>query len=63
MNYYLLLPLVLSFISLVLIVLVLKGHYRSYTHRLFAFLLFGLVLGGVFIFFMRSSANVNQAYS
>jgi len=62
LNFYILLPLVLSAFSLILIAFVLKGHTQSRVHRLFSLYLFLLMLWGVFIFSMRASPTLEQAY-
>jgi PAS domain S-box-containing protein len=62
-NAYLLLPLIQTFISLVLIAVVLRGHLQSFTHRLFSLFLLGLAIWGVMIFGMRASPDIGYAYS
>jgi signal transduction histidine kinase len=54
-------PLVQSLFCLVLIILVLKGHLRRPTHRLFALFLLGLFAWGLVIFAMRSSPDTARA--
>jgi signal transduction histidine kinase len=63
MNAYLLLPLIQAIFSLVLIAIVLKGHARSFTHRLFSTYLMCLAIWGILIFTMRASPDVEHAYS
>jgi signal transduction histidine kinase len=62
MNTYLLLPLVQALFCLVLILAVLKGHFRSFKHGLFSLFLLGLALWGIIIFGMRSSPDVKEAF-
>ena len=62
LNSYLILPLLLTFFGLILLPIVLKGHFRSPVHRLFSFYLVGMIAYGVFIFFMRSSPTLEQAH-
>jgi signal transduction histidine kinase len=62
MNIHLLLPLIQTIFSLVLIFIVLKGHYRSFNHRLFAFYIVGTAIWGILIFAMRASPDVEHAY-
>ena len=62
MNAYLLLPLIQALFSLVLIAIVLKGHFRSFTHRLFSLFLLGLGIWAVIIFAMRFSPDTDHAY-
>jgi len=63
MNHYLLLPLVQTVCCLALIVVVLKGHSRSFIHRLFSIDLLVLAIWGVVIFGMRASPDIEHAYS
>jgi two-component system NtrC family sensor kinase len=63
MNAYLLLPLIQALFCLVLMVVVLKGHLRSFTHRLFSAYLLGLAIWGIIIFGMRASPDAEHAYS
>jgi PAS domain S-box-containing protein len=63
MTAYLLLPLIQTLFSLVLIIVVLKGHFQSLTHRLFSLFLLGLAIWGVMIFGMRASPDIEHAYS
>ena len=63
MTVYLLLPLIQTLFSLALIVIVLKGHFRSLTHRLFSLFLLSLAIWGVMIFGMRASPDIEHAYS
>jgi signal transduction histidine kinase len=63
MTIYLLLPLIQTIFSLALIVVVLKGHFRSLTHRLFSLFLLSLAIWGVMIFGMRASPDIEHAYS
>jgi len=48
---------------LVLTAIVLKGHSRSFTHRLFSLFLLGLTIWGIIIFGMRASPDIEHAYS
>jgi len=59
---YLVLPLVQVALCLVLLPIVLRGHSRSTSHRLFALYLLGLIAHGSFIFLMRSSPTLEQAH-
>ena len=63
MNAYLVLPLIQALFSSVLIVVVLKGHFRSFTHRLFSLFLLSLAMWGIIIFGMRASPDIEYAYS
>lgn len=63
MNSYILLPLIQTLFCLVLIAVVLRGHFRSFTHRLFCLFLLGLATWGFVIFGMRASPDVEHAYS
>jgi two-component system NtrC family sensor kinase len=63
MNAYLLIPLIQVLFCLALIPIVLKGHFRNATHRLFSVYLLSLAIWGIIIFFMRSSPDVEHAYS
>jgi signal transduction histidine kinase len=62
MSFYLLLPLIQTLCCLVLIAMVLKGHSRSFTHRLFSLFLLGLTYWGIIIFNMRASPDIEHAY-
>jgi len=57
------LPLVQAVFGLVLAAVVLRGHFRSLTHRLFSAYLLMLALWGVIIFGMRASPDLDHAYS
>ncbi len=59
---YLITPLVLTFFSVLLMVVVLTANARSSTNRLFACFLIGLATWGVFIFAMRASPDLDHAY-
>jgi len=61
MNVYLLAPLVQTLLCLALLGVVLKGNFRSTTHRLFALFLLGLAVWGIVIFSMRSSPDLERA--
>jgi len=63
MNAYLMLPLIQALFCLVLTAIVLKGHSRSFTHRLFSLFLLGLTIWGIIIFGMRASPDIEHAYS
>ncbi|MFH1775069.1 MAG: ATP-binding protein [Chloroflexota bacterium] len=56
------LPLVQALFCLALIPLVLREHYKSFLHRLFAFFLLCLVAWGIIVFGMRSSPNTAYAF-
>jgi signal transduction histidine kinase len=62
MNAYLFLPLVQVIFSLALMVIVLKGHFRSFTHRLFTLYILCTAIWGILIFAMRISPDVEHAY-
>jgi signal transduction histidine kinase/ActR/RegA family two-component response regulator len=62
MTTYSLLPLIQALFCLVLIAIVLKGHLRSFTHRLFSLFLLGLAIWGIIIFTMRASPDIEHAY-
>lgn len=62
MNSYLMLPLVQACFSLALVPFVLKGHFKSLTHRLFLLYLLLMTLYGSLIFAMRSSQTLEQAF-
>jgi len=62
MNVYLLLPLVQTLFCIVLMTIVLKGHFRGFNHSLFSLFLLGLAIWGIIIFGMRSSPNVKEAF-
>jgi len=62
MNAYLLLPLIQVLLSLVLIAIVLKGHLRSFIHRLFTLYIVGTAIWGILIFAMRASPDIEHAY-
>lgn len=62
MYTYLLLPLVQTLFCIVLMATVLRGHFRSFTHRLFSLFLLGLAIWGITIFGMRSSPDVEEAF-
>jgi signal transduction histidine kinase len=62
MSTYLLLPLIQTLFCLVLIAIVLRGHSRSFAHRLFSLFLLGLVIWGIVIFGMRASPDLEHAY-
>jgi len=62
MSTYLLLPLIQTLFCLVLIAVVLRGHSRSFAHRLFSIFLLGLVIWGIVIFGMRASPDLEYAY-
>ena len=63
MNLYYVLPLFQTLFSLVLLPIVLMGHFRSAIHRLFSLHLLGLMIWGILIFFMRSSPTLELAYA
>jgi len=63
MTVYLLLPLLQTLFCLVLIVVVLKGHFRSLTHFLFSLFLLSLATWGGMILGMRASPDIEHAYS
>ncbi len=63
MNHYLILPIVQTVFSLVLAAIVLKGHFRSFVHRLFSIDLLVLATWGLIIFGMRASPDIEHAYS
>jgi len=63
MNAYLTLPLVQAFFCLTLAVLVLRKHFRSFTHHLFFLFLISLAIWGIIIFGMRASPDIEHAYS
>jgi len=63
MTTYLLLPLIQALFCLVLTAIVLKGHLRSFNHRLFSAYLVCLAIWGIIIFGMRASPDVEHAYS
>ena len=63
MNIHLILPLVQTFCCLILAALVLRGHFRDLTHRLFSMFLIGLAIWGIIIFGMRISTDIQRAYS
>jgi len=62
MNAYLVLPLVQVIFSLALLPIVLKGHTRSFTHRLFALYIACIAIWGILIFAMRASPDIEHAY-
>jgi signal transduction histidine kinase len=62
MNIYLVLPLAQTLFCLALMGIVLRGHFQSFTHRLFSLFLLGLAFWGIIIFAMRSSPDVEHAY-
>ena len=62
MTTYLLLPLIQTLFCLVLVAVVLRGHFRSFVHRLFCLFLLGLAIWGVVIFGMRASPDIENAY-
>ncbi len=62
MTSYLLLPLIQALFCLVLAAIVLKGHFRSFTHRLFSLFLTGLAIWGIVVFGMRASPDIEHAY-
>ncbi|MBN2186426.1 MAG: hypothetical protein JW732_03125, partial [Dehalococcoidia bacterium] len=62
MNAYLLLPLVQVVFSLVLIAIVLRGHQRSFTRRLFTIYIGCTAIWGIIIFVMRTSPDIEHAY-
>lgn len=62
MTAYLVLPLVQTFCCLALIAIVLRGHYRSSTHRIFTLFLLGLAAWGFIVFGMRASPDIESAY-
>ncbi|MFC2018539.1 ATP-binding protein [Chloroflexota bacterium] len=62
MTAYVILPLVQAVFCLALIPVVLRKHYKSFLHRLLAFLLLCLVAWGIIVFGMRSSPNVAYAF-
>jgi len=61
MELYLTLPLVQTFFCLLLTVVVLRGHFHSTVHRLFALFLLAMAAWGFVIFGMRSSTSLGQA--
>lgn len=62
MNIYLLLPLIQALFSLSLAVVVLKGHTRSFVHRLFFLFLLSQCIWAIMIFGMRASPDIEHAY-
>ena len=62
MTAYLVLPLVQTFCCLALITVVLRGHYRSSTHRLFSLFLLSLAVWGVIVFGLRASPDIESSY-
>ena len=62
MSIYLVLPLVQAFFCLALTFIILRGHYRSSTHRVFSLFLLGLAAWGFILFGMRASPDVESAY-
>jgi len=62
MDVYLLAPLFQTLFSIVLLIMVLKGHFRSSVHRLFALYILGTAFWGAFIFAMRASPDLEHAY-
>jgi hypothetical protein len=63
MNTYLFLPLIQTLFCLVLMAIVLKGHFQSHVHRLFSLYLLVLAFWGIIIFAMRASPDIQYAYS
>jgi len=61
LNHYLVFPLVQAAFGLLLLPIVLKSHWRSKVHRLFATYLLGLTAWGILIFLMRASPTTGQA--
>jgi len=62
MTAYLVLPLVQTFFCLALVIIVLRGHYRSSTHRVFSLFLLSLAVWGSIIFGMRASPDIESSY-
>jgi PAS domain S-box-containing protein len=61
MSEYLILPLVQTFFCVVLATVVIKGHFKSFTHRLFSLYLLCLAVWGIIIFAMRASPDLEHA--
>lgn len=61
MTIYLFLPLLAFFVNAILAPIVLWGHARQQTHRVFALFLVSMALWGGTIFLMRSSPTLEQA--
>lgn len=62
MTVYLVLPLVQAFFCLVLVFIVLKGHYRNFAHRVFSLFLLSLAIWGFLIYGMRASPDIESSY-
>jgi len=62
MNFYYFFPLFQTFFCLALVYVVLRSHYRSFTHRLFAADLLVLSGWGLVIFGMRISPDLEHAF-
>ena len=58
---YTILPPFQAFFCFVLILFVLKGHFKQTTHRLFAIYLTGIMSWAILIFFMRTSLTSEQS--
>ena len=63
MSSFLLMPLLQAGLSTILIPIVLRKHLKSPVHRLFSFYLLALTFWGLLIYLMRSSPNIEGAYS
>lgn len=61
MSTYLSLPLVQTIFCLTLGTIILKGHLRSFVHRLFSLFLLSLAIWGIIIFCMRASPDTEYA--
>jgi len=61
-NTYLSLPLIQTIFCLALTAIVLKGHFRSFVHRLFSVFILWLAVWGIVIFGMRASPDTAHAY-
>ena len=62
MSIFVVLPLVQAAFCLVLMFIILRGHYRSSTHRVFSLFLLCLATWGFILFGMRGSPDVESAY-
>jgi signal transduction histidine kinase len=62
MQLYYILPLVQAVFCVILAIIILKGHFSSFVHRLFAIDIVVLAAYGVIIFGMRTSPDVEQAF-
>ncbi len=61
MTVYVVLPLVQAFCCVVLAAVVMRGHFRSSSHRLFSLVLLSLAGWGLVIFGMRASPDIESA--